>query len=66
MTITINKKSFEVPDNATVLEALKAAGKPTTGIAVAIGGNVVPARELATRTVVEGDSLMVIKAFYGG
>lgn len=66
MKITINNKTYELPDALTITEVLKAVDRPTDGIAVARNGKVIPAKELAATKVIDGDNLMVIKAFYGG
>ena len=39
---------------------------PTTGIAIALNNEVVPATEWGKKVLADGDKLTVIKAFYGG
>ena len=36
------------------------------GIATAVNGSVIPAGERATTQLNDGDSIVIIKAFYGG
>lgn len=66
MEITINSKPFTLPEGTTLTEALKAAEIAPTGIATAVNGHVVKRDERDARTLAEGDSVVVIKAFYGG
>ena len=64
--IEINKKKVDVDENMSIAEIIRSQGKSTSGIAVALNNQVVKANELENSFVKEGDSLTVIKAFYGG
>lgn len=66
MEISINKKKIEVADGCSIAEALRQQNRPVTGIAVALNGQVVKADLIEVTRLKHGDSLMVIKAFYGG
>ena len=66
MEITINSKPFTLPEGATVADALKAADIDPKGIATAVNGHVVKRDERDSRALVQGDTIVVIKAFYGG
>lgn len=66
MNISINDIALELPEGATITEALAARQLPATGIAVAVNGKVVPAVKRDSHKLTEGDKVVVIKAFYGG
>lgn len=66
MKITVNKKEIEVDGGATVAQAMEACNIAPEGIAVALNNVVVPKAKLAETTLNEGDSILIIKAFYGG
>lgn len=66
MTITINSHSLELPEGATVGQALATKEISTAGTAVALNGAVVARDKVATTELHNGDQLIVIKAFYGG
>ncbi|CAH2778674.1 MAG: Sulfur carrier protein ThiS [uncultured Caballeronia sp.] len=63
--ININRRVFELPDAATVHEALAAFGaKPP--FAVALNGQFVARGEHATKTLAAGDKLDVVSPVAGG
>lgn len=66
MTIKINDKDYEVADGATVADVAAAYGIAPKGVAVAVNGSVVAPSQWESVTLADGDSLVVIKAFYGG
>lgn len=66
MKVTINKEILELPESATLSEALKKASIEPKGIAIAVNGNVVRKTEYDTFTLSDGSEILVIKAFYGG
>lgn len=66
MTILLNKQPLTLPEGATVADALKAAKLAPEGKATALNGVVVPATMRQAKQLNEGDSLLVISAFYGG
>ena len=66
MKVNINNAEIELIDGATLAQALEKAGITPSWIAVAINETVVPKTEYATRQLAEGDSILIIKAFYGG
>lgn len=66
MNITINDKQFEIELNTTLQELLIVKAIKTQGIATAVNGNVIPASERDTTILKEGDSIVIIKVFYGG
>jgi sulfur carrier protein len=65
MNIRINQRAFDLPDAATVTEALTAFGaKPP--FAVALNGQFVARGEHATKTLAAGDKLDVVSPVAGG
>ena len=60
MNIKVNGKNVEIKEGATVSEVLASRNITPAGIAV------VPRDKYATTTLSEGQSLLIIKAFYGG
>lgn len=66
MNITINDVTITLPDNSTVKDALEYKEIKPQGIATAVNGRVIPADKRATTTLIDGDKIVIIKAFYGG
>lgn len=66
MEVKINDKPVRLPDGATLADALAAAQAPATGIATALNGTVVTSAARATTKLSDGDTVLIIKAFYGG
>jgi sulfur carrier protein len=65
MNIHINQRAFELPDAATVTDALAAFGaKPP--FAVALNGRFVARGEHGTKTLAAGDRLDVVSPVAGG
>lgn len=66
MTVKINDTEVSLPQGSTISQALDAAGIKPVGIAVALNGTVVPKADYSNRTLADGDTILIIKAFYGG
>ncbi len=66
MKVKINNKEVEAAEGATLAQVLEQQGIPAAGIATAVNGKVVPAASRAGHALVDGDSVVIIKAFYGG
>lgn len=66
MEVKINDKPVSLPDGATLADAVAAAGAATQGIATAVNSTVVRAADRQSTPLAEGDSIIIIKAFYGG
>lgn len=66
MEVKINDRSVSINEDTTIAEVLTASGIDAKGIAIAINGTVLPKRDYAVRHLNDGDSIMIIKAFYGG
>lgn len=66
MTVKINDTEVSLPQGSTISQALEVAGIKLAGIAVALNGTVVPKADYSNRTLDNGDTILIIKAFYGG
>jgi sulfur carrier protein len=68
MTIVLNGKAVELADEASVTEAVDAAGvdREPRGIAVAVDGEVVPRGEWESTRLREGQAVEVVQAVQGG
>ncbi len=66
MDVKINDRLVNLPDGSTVSDALAAMEISPVGIATAVNGVVVPALKRGDTVLNQGDSVVVIKAFYGG
>lgn len=66
MIIRINDKDYDAPDGATVADVAAAYGIAPKGVAVAVNGSVVAPSQWGAVKLADGDSIVVIKAFYGG
>ena len=66
--VVVNGKLLSLPDGATVLDAIEAAGAPGDGrgVAVAVDGQVVPRRKWAELALAEGREVEVLHAVQGG
>lgn len=66
MKITINDVALELPEGATLQDALDAKAIKPQGIATAVNGTVVPGNLRGSKPLADGDKIVIIKAFYGG
>lgn len=66
MTVKINDTEVSLPQGSTISQALDAAGIKPVGIAVALNGTVVPKADYSNKALADGDTILIIKAFYGG
>jgi len=66
--VVVNGESRDLPDEATVVDAVSTLGasQATRGIAVAVDGEVVPGGRWAERVLAEGESVEVVHAVQGG
>ena len=63
---TINGEERDLPDGTTVAALLAVLGTPNSGVAVACNDRVVRRADYASRVIVDGDALEIIKAVAGG
>lgn len=66
MIVTLNGESREVQDGATVGALVDLLGGGDRGVAVALGGEVVPRGSWDDTLVAEGDRVEVVAAIQGG
>ena len=68
MNLTVNGEPRELPDGATVADAVRASGVPALarGLAVAVDREVVPGSQWSTTTLRDGQRVEVLQAVQGG
>ncbi len=66
MTVKINDITLNLPDGSSLQDAINAKEIVTKGIATAVNGKVIPATDRESHTLIDGDDIVIIKAFYGG
>jgi sulfur carrier protein len=68
LTVTLNGEPRELPDGATVADAVRAVGAPEDGrgVAAAVGGEVVPRGAWDSHALAAEDRVEVLQAVQGG
>jgi sulfur carrier protein len=67
MEVTVNQKTFEVPEQCSIEEMLTLLPHlPAKGIAVALNQNIVAKSAWPEHVLRSGDQVMIIKATQGG
>jgi sulfur carrier protein len=66
MRAIVNGEQWQVGEGTTVADVLDRLGAPTTGVAVACGGAVVPRGSWPVTPVRDGDEIEVLTAVQGG
>ena len=68
MKVELNGRPSELPEGATVRDAVGAAGADadSRGVAVAVDGEVVPRSRWAEFSLAEGQTLEIVVAVQGG
>lgn len=68
MRVVLNGEPRDLPDRATLADAIEAAGAPAPhrGVAVAVNGDVVPRGEWGDRALAGGEHVEVLQAVQGG
>lgn len=66
MKVTINGGAAQLPDGATVGDAVRALTSLTSGVAVAVNGEVVSRGAWDSTQVADGDDVEVLTAVQGG
>jgi sulfur carrier protein len=68
LTITVNGESRDLPTGATVASVVEllSAAPQGRGVAVAIGGEVVPRTDWSQTRLSDGDQVEVVAAVQGG
>lgn len=66
MIVFVNEQRVEVCDKITLTQLLVELKMPTKGIAIAIGQEIVPAREWDSYALKEQVKVLIIRATQGG
>jgi len=66
MTITVNGQHWELANGATVADVLERLGVPSSGVAVAVDGAVVPRASWPATPLRSGAQVEVVTAVQGG
>ena len=68
MIVELNGQTEQLPDDATVADAVKAAGVngETRGVAVAVDGEVVRRADWVTTPLADRQAIEVVRAVQGG
>ncbi len=68
MRLVLNGEPAELPDGATLTDAIAASGAPEDrrGIAVAVDGEIVPRGEWQRAALTDGAKVEVLQAVQGG
>ncbi len=66
ISVELNGEAHELPDEATVADAVAAAGAPDRGVAVAVDGEVVPRAAWPETQLAHGQRVEVLQAVQGG
>ncbi len=66
MNIKINNEPAIVAEGTKLASIAMMLQLPDKGVAVAVNNAMVPRTEWATRTLAEGDDIVILKAFCGG
>jgi sulfur carrier protein len=64
--VTLNGERHEAADGSTIASLVESLGAERRGVAVALGGEVVPRGRWADTGVAEGDRVEVVAAIQGG
>ena len=68
LKVTLNGELRELPDGATIADAVEAVGAPADGrgVAAAVDGEVVPRGSWASHVLTADDRVEVLQAVQGG
>jgi sulfur carrier protein len=68
LTVTLNGQTHELPEGATLADAVRAVGVPEDGrgVAAAVDGEVVPRGAWGSRVLTADDRVEVLHAVQGG
>lgn len=64
--IVFNNKSTELESDTSLQEFIDKNGMIPTNIAIAVNNSVVPKEKWENTIINDGDTLLIIKAYYGG
>ena len=66
MTVEVNGKPQELPENSTVADLVATLGLPSEGVAVAVDRQVIPRSQHGQTTLKNGAQVEVLRAVGGG
>ena len=66
MTVTVNGQLWDLPSGATLHDVLERLGAPSSGVAVALDGAVVPRASWHSAALRDGAQIDVVTAVQGG
>ncbi len=66
MTVRINNQSKEISENSSVANLLQQLSQPENGIAVAINQQIINKTDWVSKTINNGDDILIIQATQGG
>ena len=64
--IVFNDKPIELESDTSLQEFVDKSGMIPTNIAIAVNNSVVPKEKWENTIINDGDTLLIIKAYYGG
>ncbi len=64
--IVFNNKPIELESDTSLQEFVDKSGMIPTNIAIAVNNSVVPKEKWENTIINNGDTLLIIKAYYGG
>ncbi len=64
--IVFNNKPIELESDTSLQEFVDKSGMIPTNIAIAVNNSVVPKEKWENTIINDGDTLLIIKAYYGG
>lgn len=64
--IVFNNKPIELESDTSLQEFIDENGMIPTNIAIAVNNSVVPKEKWENTIINDGDTLLIIKAYYGG
>ncbi len=66
MRLTVNGEERDVPGPLTLADLLEREGEPINHVLVEVNGEYFPARRCASRVLVDGDNVEIIRPAVGG
>jgi len=66
ITIKVNNQSKQIPENSSIAALLRKLEQPEKGIAVAIHQQIITKTDWETKTLTNGDDILIVQATQGG
>ncbi|WP_051228000.1 sulfur carrier protein ThiS [Gillisia sp. JM1] len=64
--LLVNEKSIEISNDFNILQLLNQINSPQDGIAVAVNNTIILKNSWESKTLLENDNVLIIKATQGG